>query len=127
MVSLLSARIPRPFFGELLSRLLALSVFWYLGLFLQYPELHHPMVTATRAVPDLHIPNQFFPVCRYEVQQSTPHHWLLDYLCQEVIINALQKPLGLLMLCCVVPLADTELISLPRGPRSANVKLLPLF
>jgi len=34
---------------------------------------------------------------------------LFDHLCQEVI-NALQKPPGLLVPCCVVPAADIRMV-----------------
>ena len=104
---------PKVFLWILLSGLLAPTVFWYLVFFSQYPELQHPMVTATSAVSDVNNSNQLFPFCNYEVQQSTSHHWLLDHLCQEVIINALHKLPGFLMPCCVIPLANTELDSLP--------------
>ncbi|GAB0209337.1 hypothetical protein GRJ2_003399400 [Grus japonensis] len=37
----------------------------------QDPELYHLMVTAAKAAFDLHIYNELFLVCEYEVQQST--------------------------------------------------------
>lgn len=54
----------------------------------------------------LQTPDQFFLVYKYEVQQNASHYWVLDHLCQEVTITALQKPPMLLVPCCAVPSAD---------------------
>ena len=71
------------------------------------PELHHLIVTAAKAAPSLHILNQSFFVCQYRVQQHTSPCWLLQHLCQEVIINSLQEPPGLCVPGCVVFPADS--------------------
>ncbi|KAK4832416.1 hypothetical protein QYF61_023095 [Mycteria americana] len=61
------------------------------------PELHHLMVTASKVAFDLHISNGSLLVGEYEVQQTISSHWLLNHLEEEVIINELQEPPGLLM------------------------------
>lgn len=42
---------------------------FYLVPFSQHSELHYLMVTAAKTAPDLHIPDQFLYVCKYEVQR----------------------------------------------------------
>lgn len=51
-------------------------------------ELHHLMETVAKATVAFNIHNfsQPYPVCNYEVQQSTSH-WLLCHLGQEVVIH----------------------------------------
>jgi len=44
------------------------------------------MVAASKAAPNLYIPNWSFFVCKNKVQQHTSPHWLLHNLCQKVII-----------------------------------------
>lgn len=51
-------------------------------------------------------PRQLFLVCKYQVQQSNSHHPLLAHLCQEVVINALQKSRSLFVSCCIFPPGD---------------------
>lgn len=66
----------------------------------------HLKVTAAKIAFDLHMPNK--PLGgEYEVQQSTSC-WFLYYLDQEVVIDALQKPLELLVSCYVVPPAGRD-------------------
>ena len=79
----------------------------------QDPELHYLLVTAAKAVFDLHIPIEPLLVGEYELQQSFSSHWLLCRLEEEVIINALQVPRGLLVSCCVVLAADNRGVEVP--------------
>lgn len=62
------------------------------------------MVTAAKTFPSIQIPNLSFTFCKYKVQYSINLHQLLNHLenCWEIVINALQKLTGLLLLCCVV-------------------------
>ena len=46
--------------------------------FSQCPEFHFHMATAAKATPRFNMPDQFFHVCKYEVQQSFPPHWLFN-------------------------------------------------
>lgn len=57
------------------------------------------MLIATKVTFDLHIPNEPFIVAEFEVQPSTSPCWLLCHLAEEVVIEALQEPPGLLILC----------------------------
>lgn len=66
----------------------------------QDPELGYLMVIAVKVASNLYIPDQFLLVCKYEAQWSASTFLVLDHLCQEVIINALQKAPRLLVLCC---------------------------
>lgn len=61
------------------------------------------MVTVAKTVSDLHILDWFLLICKNDVQQSVSSHQLIDPLCQEAILHALQKHPALLVLCCVVP------------------------
>lgn len=54
---------------------------------LQDTGLHLLMVTAAKVAPRLLITHQYFIICKYQVQQSTSPHHLLDHLCQEVVIS----------------------------------------
>lgn len=47
---------------------------FYLVPFSQHSELCYLMVTTAKTVLDLHIPSQFFYVCKYEVQQLPSVH-----------------------------------------------------
>ena len=78
--------------------------------FSQASELHCLMVTSVMAAPDLNSPNHFIFVCKYVAQQTTLPHRLLKHLCEEVSINAFQKPPGFLVPCCVVLPADTGVV-----------------
>ncbi|KAK4805791.1 hypothetical protein QYF61_000397, partial [Mycteria americana] len=60
-------------------------------------KFHYFMVTAAKAVLELHIPHQPLLVGENKVQHSTSHRWLhLCHLEKEVIINAFQEPPRLL-------------------------------
>ncbi|KAJ7399009.1 hypothetical protein BTVI_119316 [Pitangus sulphuratus] len=69
-------------------------------------KLYHSMFTAAQAALDLHIPHQPLLAGENKVQHSIPCHWLLYHLEKEVVINAFQEPLGLIVLCCLVPPTD---------------------
>lgn len=57
-----------------------LGVWSFLGVwFLPCLLLHHPDATAARP-SDLHIPNQFCLVDKYDIQQCILPHWCLDHL-----------------------------------------------
>lgn len=60
------------------------------------------MLIATKVTFDLHIPNEPFIVAEFEVQLSTPPCWLLCHVAEEVVIESLQEPPGLLMYCVTV-------------------------
>ncbi|XP_072710958.1 uncharacterized protein [Ciconia boyciana] len=77
-------------------------------------ELHHFMVTAAKAVPELHIPHQPLLVGENKVQHSTSPCWLLYHLEKEVIINTFQEPPRLLMPSCVVPPTDIGVVEIPH-------------
>ena len=66
------------------------------------------MVTAATAA----LSWSFF-VCEYKVQQHTLPCWLLHYLCQKVIINALQEPPGLCVSSCVIFPAGIRVVEVP--------------
>lgn len=72
----------------------------------QDPELHCLMVPAAKAAFDLHILSKPLLGDEYQVQQNTSPHQFLYHLEEEVIINALQEPPGLILPCCVVPPAS---------------------
>ncbi|KAK4828307.1 LOW QUALITY PROTEIN: hypothetical protein QYF61_025319 [Mycteria americana] len=59
-------------------------------------ELHHFMVTASKAALELHIPHQPLIFGENKVQHSTSPHWLLYHLEKKVIIYAFQEPPGCL-------------------------------
>jgi len=59
------------------------------------------MVTAAKAAFELHMPKDLLIVGEYEVQQSISSCFLLYHLEEEVTVNTLQEPPGLLMSCCV--------------------------
>lgn len=62
-----------------------------------------------------------FFVFRYEIQQDIPSSrlcQLLNHLCQDVIINVLRKPPGLLVCCSFVPTADTGVVEVPYNSHS---------
>lgn len=56
------------------------------------------MVTAAKAAPSFHTPNCFLLVCSYWVQKSISPCWLLDHLCQYVVMKK-RKPKLLDCLC----------------------------
>lgn len=47
--------------------------------------------SAAKVVPDIQIPDRLFLVSKYEVWQGIFACWLLDFLCWDVVTNALQK------------------------------------
>lgn len=55
------------------------------------------MVSSGKTVPDLHVPNKFFIVGEYEVQQNISFLWIPCHLEQEVSNNAPQELPGLFM------------------------------
>lgn len=77
-------------------------------------ESYHFMITAAKAVLELHIPHQPFFVGEIKVQHSTTPYWLFYHLEEEVILNAFQELSGLLLLCSVVPLTDIGELEVPH-------------
>jgi len=55
------------------------------------------MVSSAKTDFGLHIPNETLLVGMYEVPQSTSPHWLLCHLEEELVIDALQEPHGLIV------------------------------
>lgn len=111
------------------------SLFWSAGLWSaiclvsssQDPELHSAMVTVAKTVSGPHILDQFLLVCKNDVQQSVSSRQLLDPLCQEAILHALQTRPALLVPCCVVPLVKIRVVQvlLPWKPEKRRVNNNP--
>ncbi|KAK4828649.1 hypothetical protein QYF61_000297 [Mycteria americana] len=100
----------------------------------QEPELHHLMVTAAKAAFDLHIPSEPIVVGEYEIQQSTPSHWLFYHLEEEVIANAGTSWIAYALLCCPSNTyqvwqhrnsSDALAICQPRPMAIAVIKMFP--
>lgn len=53
----------------------------------QDPELHHFMVYAVKTTSNLHILNQFFFVCKYEVWQSIYPCWLFSHQSSSYLLG----------------------------------------
>ncbi|KAK4807192.1 hypothetical protein QYF61_024312 [Mycteria americana] len=86
------------------------------------PELHHLMVTAAKAAFDLHIPDEPLLVGEYEVQQTPSPRQLLYHLGQEVVVDAVQEPPGLLMPFCVDPPADVRVVEGPHEDKGLIIE-----
>jgi len=112
-----SRSLKRPKSALLKSRVQ--SFCFYAPLSSQDPELHHLMVTAGQAAFGVHSPSED------KVQQRTSPHWLLYYLGQEVLTDALQDSPGLIMSCCVVLPADIRVVEIPDSLGTIIVLLLP--
>jgi len=80
------------------------------------------MVTAGKVTFDLHILKESFLVCEREVQQSSSPCCLLGCFCLEVVMNALQELLGLLVLCCVGPPADIRVAEVYREDQGLQIQ-----
>lgn len=76
------------------------------------------MVTAAKAVLEIHIPHQPLLVGGNEVQHSTSPRWLLHRLEKKGSTKTFQEPLGLPVPCCAVPPTDTGVVEV-------RVNLLP--
>lgn len=50
------------------------------------------IVSATKGVPDIHTPNQFFLACNYEAQLNILPCWLFNLLYQDVIHTPQNSP-----------------------------------
>ena len=77
-------------------------------------ELHHFMVTTAVAATELHILHQSLFIGENKIQHSTSPRGLLCHLEKEIIVNAFQEPLGLLMPCCVVLSTDIGVVEVPH-------------
>lgn len=71
------------------------------------------MLIATKVTFDLTIPNEPFIAAGFEAQLSTSPCWFLCHLGEEIVIDTLQEPPGLLMPCATVhPRKQTRVIQL---------------
>lgn len=77
--------------------------------FLRILNCSHFMVTGTLVLFHLPILNLFLPVCKQEIEMTSPFSW---YLCQKVICGILQELAGL-PVHCVTFSADVIVIRPP--------------
>lgn len=54
-------------------------------------NLEHYYLIVEKAAPNLHIPDHFFHLCEYNIQQISSPRKLLTYFIQEIITNAFQE------------------------------------
>lgn len=110
-VFLLSRSLSKPQSPVLRSRVVTLLFVLHSS---QYLKLYQLLVTVAELTISFQLPDEFFLVHQWQVQQSTIPSWLIDHFREEIICYTLQKSPGLLVPSPVAFPSDTGVVKVPH-------------